>query len=81
MALQIVSLDRLGVGRHGELYIGAFATVGLQQFFNAFDLPDSLLRQEVEANPAVAVSGYSPQRLIALAVEPYGTPLSLTGLG
>ena len=42
-----------------------------QQRFDPFDLLGCLVRQEVEADPAIAVFGYSPQCRIALAAEPH----------
>src|SRR5216683_7433427 len=47
------------------------APVGLQQFFNPFDFLGCLVRQQVEADPTVAVLGNASQCRIALAAEPH----------
>src|SRR6266403_1663882 len=51
--------------------VGAIALVGLQQFFNPFDFLGCLVRQQVEANPTVAVLGHASQCRNALAAEPH----------
>jgi hypothetical protein len=81
IALQVIRSNWLARIGNRQFHIGTLAPVGAEQFFEALNLADRLVRRQVKAEPTVSVLGYSPQRGTAFAAEETGRAAPRTGLG